>query len=61
MLYPNNFLRETIVKGWFGLHWGKALTMIQMNTLAKKVGRTLTYTNIGVVAMGFPEYLFVLE
>ena len=56
-----NIGRDIIAKGWFGVHWGHALTFKHMIELGKILKRHLTYNIIGQTISGHDEYIFILE
>ena len=58
----SNIGREVIAKGWFGVNWGKALTLNYMIEMSKRMKRHLTYNIIGKSNLsGHDEYIMILE
>ena len=57
----SNIGREVIVKGWFGVNWGKALTLNYVIEMSKRMKRHLTYNIIGQSPSGNDEYIMILE
>ena len=57
----SNIGRELIAKAWFGVNWGKALTLKYMIELGQHLNRRLTYNIIGQSPLsGHDEYIMVL-
>ncbi len=57
----NNICREVILKDYFGINWGKALTLNYMFQMSKRLKRHLTYNIVGQTSLGNDEYIMILE
>ena len=56
-----NICREVVIKGWFGVNWGKALTLNHMIDLSKRLKTSLRFKIMRQNNLGNDEYIFILE
>ena len=58
----SNFGRDFIAKGWFGVDWGKALTLDYIMKMSKRINRNLRYKIVGQSPIsGHDEYIMIIE